>query len=185
MNNKKNILKNICWLNILVLVSNFEFGCLDSGTEEKKDIINQDNYAFEYDNDDDEKVIVTTGEDLLSYIEWANQSKLAIDIDNYNSFYIFLQSSIDKSKDAYEKSFEGIYQIIISDNGTALYFNDEIVGDDDPLYIQLTHLRKKWESVHKYTDIENLTLSIFNGKITKESNLEKYMVTEKDENKLP
>ncbi|MBQ5933991.1 MAG: hypothetical protein IJL55_09835 [Lachnospiraceae bacterium] len=170
----KKILVLIVLLGIILVVS----GC---NRNENGEVINNS------DSENDDKISTdgtgqlentneTEGiENVIEYIEWVDQSKLNIDINNYIILESNLQYVLASNNKIAEKTNDGVYEIDMTSKGTVLLFNGENVNEKDVLWIELSSAYPEWRETVKRTDIPDCVLTIKGGKVIRTSDPTDYL----------
>lgn len=114
-------------------------------------------------------------EDLKEYMEWVDNSRINLDVNDYYYLETNLQYVLALSKDAYEKSFEGEYVLKVTSKGTVLLFDEKNVDDNDVLWVELSSAFPEWKEIVKRTNIPDAILTIKDGKVIRTLNPADYL----------
>ena len=126
-------------------------------------------------SENSDSALETTAEGITEYIEWVDNSRINLDVNDYYNLEINLQYVLALSKDAYEKSFEGEYVLKVTSKGTELLFDGKNVDDNDVLWVELSSAFPEWKEIVKRTNIPDAVLTIKDGKVIRTLNPSDYV----------
>ena len=104
-------------------------------------------------------------ESASEYMEWIDNSRLVIDIDNYGYLESYVQFIVEDNKEVKQNSFVGKYELKITIEGTMIEFDNAAVETDDPLYKILSELCPEWDKIELKSKIKAPVLTIKDGEV--------------------
>ena len=113
--------------------------------------------------------------EVNEFVDFTEKQKINTDKLNYSNLERIVGLMIFENELAYNKSFSGVYEIIISKEGTIIKFDGEEVEEDDALYAALSDYWPSWKENTLSANIKNPVITVKDGEVIRTSDPAEYL----------